>query len=64
MASQSELILQIEVLKHRPVLDKKEYATLTGLSIPTITRLALAGEIPSIKIGRSRRMINNLYGTN
>lgn len=64
MASQSEMILQMEVLKHRPVLNKREYATLTGLSIPTITRLALTGEIPSIKIGRSRRLINNLYGTN
>jgi excisionase family DNA binding protein len=50
----------VEVLKRRPVLRKKEYAILTGLSIPTITRLALNGEIPSRKVGRSVLLVNDL----
>lgn len=52
-------IEQIEILKARPVLSKAEYKELTGLSIPTITRLVLNGEIPAQKIGRSVRILNN-----
>jgi len=59
-----DYIEHIEVLKHKPVLSKKEYGTLTGLSIPTITRLAISGEIPSMKVGRSRLLVNNLTGNN
>lgn len=59
MLNHTSQIELIEILKHRPVLSKKEYQTLTGLSIPTITRLVLAGEIPSRKIGRSVRILND-----
>ena len=59
-----DYIEHIEVLKHKPVLSKKEYGILTGLSIPTITRLAISGEIPSMKVGRSRLLVNNLTENN
>lgn len=57
-------IEQIEVLKARPLLSKKDYKTLTGLSLPTITRLCLAGELPVVKIGRSVRIKNNFCSHN
>jgi len=52
-------IERIEILKHRPVLSKSEYKELTGISIPTITRLVLDGKLPARKIGRSVRIIND-----
>ena len=56
----SEKINEIEILKRKPLLSKKEYHLLTGISVPTITRLALDGQIPSRKIGRAVRLVNNL----
>lgn len=50
----------LESLKARPLLSKREYCVLTGLSLPTVTRLHLDGKIPSRKIGRSVRLVNDL----
>lgn len=55
-------VQRIEILKARPLLSKKEYAVLTGLSIPGITRLCLDGKIPHKKIGRSVRIVNDFCG--
>jgi excisionase family DNA binding protein len=60
----AEKIERLEILKHRPVLSKAEYNELTGISIPTITRLVLDGKIPARKIGRSVRIINDFSGNN
>jgi len=46
----------ISFIREKPLLSKKEFALLTGLSIPTITRLCLAGDIPCKKIGASVRI--------
>ena len=55
----NQQIERIELLKHRPVLSKQEYHELTGISIPTITRLVLNGKIQARKIGRAVRIIND-----
>lgn len=60
----AEKIERLEILRHRPVLSKAEYNELTGISIPTITRLVLDGKIPARKIGRSVRIINDFSGNN
>ena len=41
-------------------LNAKGVADLLGLSVPTIERLTASGEIPSYKIGRSRRYNRDL----
>lgn len=55
-------IEEIEILKARPLLSKTEYHALTGISVPTITRLCLRGELKTRRIGRSVRIFNDLGG--
>ncbi len=56
MTINEKAIAELEYLKAKPLLSKREYSILTGLSLPTITRLVLSGEIPAKRIGRSVRI--------
>ena len=51
MTINEKAIAELEYLKAKPLLSKREYSILTGLSLPTITRLVLSGEIPAKRIG-------------
>jgi hypothetical protein len=59
----AERIEEIEILKRLPLLSKRQYKVLSGLSEPTITRLVLTGVLPSRRIGRSVRILNDLMPT-
>jgi excisionase family DNA binding protein len=57
-----EKIDSIAILQAKPLLSKKEYRELYGVSVPTIDRLLKAGQIRYIKIGVSVRIINPIAG--
>ena len=59
LSNTDDRIAEIEILKRRPLLSKKEFKILSGLSEPTITRLILSGKIPAKRIGRSVRILND-----
>lgn len=51
---------RMAILQSKPLLSKKEYRELYGVSVPTIDRLLKAGQIQYRKIGASVRIANEL----
>ncbi|HQP49763.1 MAG TPA: hypothetical protein PKX12_13620 [Spirochaetota bacterium] len=51
---------RMAILQAKPLLSKKEYRELYGVSVPTIDRLLKAGQIQYQKIGVSVRIANEL----
>ena len=47
----------MEVMAFVPVMDREQFATLTGLSHATVRGMIERGHLPTIRIGK-RRLVN------
>jgi excisionase family DNA binding protein len=50
-----QMMPDIEPLVPPPLLDRRQAATILGISTRTLSRLAKRGEIPFVRVGSSHR---------